>query len=164
MIGPKAAVGCCRCPNQCQYSSHRCEKVLYVITTKKVTKTIEGLRKEYEEVLGKKMTAEQIIRECTHRLQQVREQTLTFVYQARGYINKLNEIALKPEVVSAEAYIDLMIEAEKARSGEDQPTRIQALMELKDQESLRKRIAHGQSVVPDIPKTKFVRSGTRPGR
>ena len=163
----KAAIGCCRCPNQCQYSSHRCEKVLYVITTKKVTKTIEGLKREYEEVLGKKMTAEQIIRECTKRLEQIGEQTLTFVEQARECINKLNGIALQPESVTIEDYIDIMIEAERAIPGEDQPIRIQALIQLKEKERLRKRITRGEPVLTDISKTKSLRRSrlsTKPGK
>ena len=98
------------------------------------------------------MTAQQIIIECTERLEQVREQTLTFVQQAEGCIHKLNEIALKPESLSTEAYIDLMIEAERARSGEDQARRIQALTQIKEKERLRQRIAQGKGILPEIPK------------
>ena len=113
------------------------------------------------------MTAEQIIRECTQRLEQVREQTLTFVQQARECINKLNRIALQPESVTIEGYIDIMIEAERATPGEDQPMRVQTLIDLKEKESLRKRITRGEPVLPDIPKTKSLRrpkSLTKPGR
>ena len=155
----KVPVGCCKCPNQCQYNSHRCEKILYGIITQKVTKTLQGLKREYEEALGKKMTAQQIIIECTERLERVREQTLTFVQQAEGCIYKLYEIALKPESLSTEAYIDLMIEAERARSGEDQARRIQALTQIKEKERLRQRIAQGKGILPEIPHTK---RGTRP--
>ena len=105
------------------------------------------------------MTAQQIIIECTERLERVREQTLTFVQQAEGCIYKLNEIALKPESLSTEAYIDLMIEAERARSEEDQARRIQALTQIKEKERLRQRIAQGKGILPEIPHTK---RGTRP--
>ena len=157
----KVPVGGCKCPNQCQYNSHRCEKVLYGITTQKVTKTLQGLKREYEEALGKKMTAQQIIIECTESLERVREQTLTFVQQAEGCIHKLNEIALKPESLSTEAYIDLMIEVERARSGEDQARRIQALTQIKEKERLRQRIAQGKGILPEIPHTKSLTSGSQ---
>ena len=163
----KKPIGCCKCPNQCQYNSHRCEKVLYIITTKKVTKTLEGLKREYENALGRKMTMEQIINESTERLDQVREQTLTFLDQAKACINKLNEIALKPESVSTEAYIDLMIEAETDKSGEDQQLRIKMLRQLKEKEKVRRTLIDGRedTLLVSIPERKSsAKTSTRSGR
>ena len=76
-------------------------------------RTSEELRNSYEEALGKKMTAEQIIEECANRILEVRNETLDFVERARRCIARLDEIALRPDPLSSVDYIDLMIEAEK---------------------------------------------------
>ena len=78
-----------------------------------MTRTSEELRKSYEEALGKKMTAEQIIEECANRILEVRNETLDFVEKARRCIARLDEIALRPDPLSSIDYIDLMIETEK---------------------------------------------------
>ena len=78
-----------------------------------MTRTSEELRKSYEEALGKKLTAEQIIEECANRILEVRNETLDFVEKARRCIARLNEIALRPDPLSTVDYIDIMIENEK---------------------------------------------------
>ena len=146
----KDPVGCTRCPNECQFSSHRCETVLYEITAKKVTKTLENLKREYEEAMGRKLSAEQIVKECTDRVERIRGQTVTFIQQARGCIERLNAIALKPESISTADYIDLMIQAERDRSGEDQVQRVQMLMQIKERAKVTRAIMQGndQAVLP----------------
>ena len=134
------AMGCTKCPGECQWADHRCENLRYVIKTKRVTKTLEDLRRNYEEARGMKMTAEQIILECAARIEEVREETVKFVRKAKQCIEKLDEIALKPDPLSTEDYIDLMIESEKAKAGEDLAKRIETLMQLKKLAKMRRSI------------------------
>ena len=134
------AMGCTKCPGECRWSDHKCENLRYVIKTKKVTKTLEDLRRKYEDANGRRMTAEQIILECAARIEEVREETVKFVRKAKQCIEKLDEIALKPDPLSTEDYIDLMIENEKKEAGEDLAKRIETLMNLKKLAKMRRSI------------------------
>ena len=135
------AMGCTKCPGECLWANHRCENLRYVIKTKKVTKNLEDLRKNYEDAEGRRLTAEQIILECASRIEEVREETVKFVRKAKQCIEKLDEIALKPDPLSTEDYIDLMIETEKAKAGEDLAKRIETLMNLKKLAKMRRSIS-----------------------
>ena len=59
--------GCHKCPSECEWKAHKCEEKYYVIKTKRITKTLEELQESYKDEEGKKMTAEQIIKECQER-------------------------------------------------------------------------------------------------
>ena len=141
--GEAANKGCPKCPLECEWNSHKCEEKYYVIKTRKITKTLGQLQKSYEDVEGKKKTAQQIIKECQERIDQVGDETVKLVEKAKGCIEKLDEIALKPDPLSTNDYIDLMIEAEKAKAGEELAKRIQALKQLKKIQDMKKNVAMG---------------------
>ena len=93
------------------------------------------------------MTAEQIIKECQERIDEVGDETVRLVEKARGCIERLDKIALKPDPLSTDDYIDLMIEAEKAKAGDELTKRIQALMQLKERQEMRRNVAMGEENV-----------------
>ncbi len=131
---------CSRCPNGCEPSNHEVCHTEFVFKTRRLMKTVQYLQKNYEEAEGKKLTAEQIIKECEERIVDVKKETYVFVQKARQCHNTLKNIALKPEPISMEAYIDLMIKAEE-RSGEaDSGRRIQTLKSMKTTSELMKDI------------------------
>ena len=139
--------GCHKCPSECEWDAHKCEEKYYVIKTRKITKTLGELQESYKDAEGKKMTAEQIIKECQERIDQVGDETVKLVEKAKGCIEKLDKIALKPDPLSTNDYIDLMIEAEKAEAGEKLTKRIQLLMQLKERQNVKKNVAMGAEKV-----------------
>ena len=139
--------GCHKCPLECEWNAHKCEEKYYVIKTKRITKTLGELQESYKDVEGKKMTAEQIIKECQERIDQVGDETVKLVEKARRCIEKLDKIALKPDPLSTNDYIDLMIETEKAKAGEKLTKRIELLMQLKERQNVKKNVAMGAEKV-----------------
>ena len=147
-VSEKAAIkGCHKCPLECQWNSHKCEEKYYVVKTKRITKTLGELQESYKDPKGRKMTAEQIIKECQERIDEVGDETVKLVEKARRCIEKLDKIALKPDPLSTDDYIDLMIEAEKAKAGDELTKRIQALMQLKERQEVRRNVAMGAEKV-----------------
>ena len=143
--------GCHKCPSKCEWKAHKCEKKYYITKIKRITKTVGQLilqlQKSYKDDRGKKMTAEQTIKECQERIDQVGDETVKLVEKARTCIEKLDRIALMPDPVSIDGYIDLIIEAEEAKAGDDQEKRIQVLMQLKERQEVRRNIAVGKEKV-----------------
>ena len=150
MSGEADNTGCHKCPWGCQLDDHKCEEKYYVIKTKMITKTLGELQESYKDPEGSKMTAEQITKECQERIDEVGDDTVKLVEKARRRIERLDEIALKPDPLSTDDYIDLMIEAEKAEAGGGLTKRIQALMQLKERQEVRRNVATGaEKVVHD---------------
>ena len=54
---------------------------------------------------------------------------------------------MKPDPLSTDDYIDLMIEAEKAKAGDELTKRIQALMQLNERQEVRRNVAMGAEKV-----------------
>ena len=142
--GKSNTTGCHKCPSKCEWNAHKCEEKYIAINTKKITKTLGELQKSYTDDEGRKMTSEQIIEECQERINEVGDETVRFVEKARGCIERLDKIALKPDPLSTNDYIDLMIEGEKARAGNELTKRIQALMQLKERQEMRRNVARGE--------------------
>ena len=133
--------GCNKCPAECEYNNHHCQSTWYAIKFRQVTRTVEELKRNYEEAQGKKMTAEQIIEECAERIEEVKEETRNFVRKAKMCMERLDQIALKPEPLSTDDYIELMIEAEKRKSGAELEKRIGTLVALKKERNLQSKRA-----------------------
>ena len=104
---------CVKCPRQCRVSAHKIELWCFVFKQEQVTKTLKDLI--YEEAEGKRRDANQIIKERKQEIGRVQYETFQFVFNARRCIARLGKIALKPNVMSAVEYIDLLIENEKRR-------------------------------------------------
>ena len=145
--GKAASKGCHKCPSECKWNSHKCEEKYYVIKIRKITKTVGELQESYKDVEGRKMTAEQIIKEWQDRIAEVGDETVRLVEKARRCIERLYKIALKPDPPSTDEYIDLMIEAEKAKPGDELAKRIQALMQLKERQDVRRNVTMGSEKV-----------------
>ena len=141
--GKAASKGCHKCPSECEWDAHKCEEKYYVIKTKRITRTLGELQESYKDAAGRKMTAEQIIKECQERIDEVGDETVRLVEKARRCIERLDKIALKPDPLSTDDYIDLMIETEKAKAGDELTKRIQALMQLKERQEVRRNVAMG---------------------
>ena len=148
--GKSDGAGCHKCPSKCEWKAHKCENKYYVTKIKRITKTvgqlIQQLQGSYKDTQGRKMTAEQTIKECQERIDEVGE-TVKLVEKARTCIEKLDRIALMPDPVSRDDYIDLMIEFAKIRAGDDLEKRIQALMQLKERQEVRRSMAVGKEKV-----------------
>ena len=143
IAGTAEIKGCHKCPSKCEWDAHKCEEKCYVIKTRKITKTVEELQESYKNEEGRKMTAEQIIKECEERIDEVGDETVKLIEKARRCIERLDIIALKPYPLCTDDYIDLMIEAEKAKAGDELTKEMQALMQLKERQEVRRNVAMG---------------------
>ena len=123
---------CPTCPEKCDISMHEAEEISYIFKRRKVQRTSNFLKKRYEESLGKKTDTQRAIEECSRRMEKVYDETLQLVEEARKCEVKLRQIALKPDALSINNYIDLLIEAEQGKSNENSVERLESLNELRE--------------------------------
>ena len=79
-----------------------------------------------------------LIAECEERIEEVKEETRNLVKKAKLCMERLDQIALKPDPISINDYIDLMIEAERRQSGAELGKRVETLVALKRRETSKK--------------------------
>ena len=124
---------CKRCPKKCKWHKHTINDYRLVFKAVPVQRTQEDLKKNYEEVMGKKMSAEQAIAECKRRIDVINKETLHYVAKARRCITRLEEIALRPNPRTAVDYVDELVVKEEEEAALGWRARVFRLKEIRRQ-------------------------------
>ena len=123
----------CRiCPEKCFWDIHSNQAYVYVSEHEKEVHTLQGLKTKYEEVEGKKLIAEQVVKKCANEFEAAQVQLLSLAEAARKSIQRLEEIALRPNPLSAVEYIDLLIKSEEMEGKPFWQERINQLKEVRN--------------------------------
>jgi energy-coupling factor transporter ATP-binding protein EcfA2 len=124
---------CTVCPMNCIWNLHR--NVPYKIETEmvQVTKTADDLKKRYEEAKGEKMNAEKLTEEIMQDFYNLEMKVMYMVTEVRRSLQRLSEIALRPNPLSTVQYLDILIESEKSEARPGFQARINQLENVKAQ-------------------------------
>ena len=102
---------CTVCPNKCEYILHNDNEYYYEFIIKNVKKTLEDLKSIYVYANKNLSAAKQIIIGLNKEFNKI---YFEIQEQLKKYIERLNQIALKPNVIkSREEYIDILINSEE---------------------------------------------------
>ena len=106
--------GYCRiCPEKCSWNTHRNQPYVFVYKYVKKVNTIQSLKTRYEEATGVKLASEQVAKECANDFEAAQMELLSLAEAVRKSIQRLEEIALRPNPLSTVEYIDILIQSEK---------------------------------------------------
>ncbi|KAL1279176.1 hypothetical protein QQF64_025849 [Cirrhinus molitorella] len=106
--------GKCRvCPGKCAWNVHFNQKYKWDYVKEKRKETYQDLKKRYEDAHGQVMSKEKIFEELENEFQTVQDIVAELIEGSQRSLERLQEIALKPNPLSTPDYIDLMIESEK---------------------------------------------------
>lgn len=106
---------CCVCPGKCVWTVHHNMEYRFDFKTTMIEKTAEDLKKRYEIATGKKMSHEQLINNVIADMEATELSTASLANDVRKSIERLQEIALKPNPLSTVDYIDVLIETERSQ-------------------------------------------------
>lgn len=101
------------CPGGCIWSQHANNPYKYEYYIEKRRGTYEDLKKKYENALGGASKQKSTIQAIKDEFNHLSRKVGNMVERMRTSINRLSEIALKPNPLSDVQYIDLLIESEK---------------------------------------------------
>ena len=137
--------GVCRiCPNHCVWNIHFNLPHTYVIKRKEVTKTSKDLKEKYKDAYGKTLNASEIIKKVLEEFNNRQKNVVDLIDKIRKCIERLNEIALKPNPMSVKEYVEILIETEKAEARPGFLQRIKQLTNvLKQAEFIQKLACEG---------------------
>lgn len=116
---------CTVCTHKCDHTKHVKDSKIYVIKTRKVTKTNNDLKKKYEKDVGEKRS---LTAKLEKDIQQTEAEKIRLVEECYQCLQKLMETALKSTSISSFIHLDFMIEKVKETGNQE---RVQKLEELK---------------------------------
>ena len=130
--GGQSNARCTVCNGRCSWDQHKNMKYYFTTERKQVTKTSNDLNRRYQDASGKVKSATEIIDEMVDEFEAVQIKIIGITEVLRKSINKLNEIALKPNPLSTGEYIRILIESEKSTAEPGWQDRVNHLNQVKE--------------------------------
>ncbi|XDV26140.1 hypothetical protein PO909_029918 [Leuciscus waleckii] len=138
----KAGV-CQICPGKCAWNVHFNQKYKWTYVPEKRKGTYQDLKKRFEAAHGQVMSKEKIFEELEKEFQVVQDIVTRLIGESQMSLERLQEIALKPNPLSTPDYIDLMIESEKQEAKPGFQDRIQSLMGVRKKAEIISKVSNG---------------------
>ncbi|XP_063873078.1 uncharacterized protein LOC135107310 [Scylla paramamosain] len=135
--------GYCRvCPNKCIWSVHKNFPYKYELEIKKVKKTVDELRQRYEEASKKKLSTENLIEEVNEEFNALKVKVLGITHSVRMALQRLQEIALRPNPMTTVQYLDVLMENEKCQGLPGWQARLEQLIIVRKEAEYMEMIAN----------------------
>ncbi|XP_069162926.1 uncharacterized protein [Procambarus clarkii] len=136
--------GYCRiCPEKCYWDLHKNMKFRYEHTWVKETRTVQELLDRYEKAQKGKLDKEGAIEAIENDINAHAQILFGMIREVQSHVERLEEIALKPNPISTKEYIDLMIESEKMQKRYNFQKRIEMLEKLKEEVAVIQAVRGG---------------------
>ena len=127
---------CKVCPCKCSWDTHVNNGYRIETHTVMEVRTYEHLKQRYDQAKSGKFAKENIIKKMEVELRELHQVVLSMVQEARRSLNRLKQIALKPDPLTEVEYIEILIESEKKTGGRGSKSRIQCLEKIRDNAQL----------------------------
>ncbi|XP_052105230.1 uncharacterized protein LOC127738139 [Mytilus californianus] len=127
---------CTICPMHCHWTIHKNNPFRFDTYTMKVIKTYDELKKKYEVAQKEAQKHKCVLGKVKTAFTTLGQDVMKMVHEVRCYINKLNDIALRPNPLSDKDYIDLLIESEKSEKKYGWDKRINLYYKLREEAEL----------------------------
>ena len=128
--GPDSA-NCTVCPGNCHWSQHTNASFRYELYYEVEVQTSDDLKKNLSDALEGKSQIETTINDIERELDMLQRAIVGMVKEAKQSLERLQEIALKPNPLSEIEYIDLLIKTEKHEKNPGYTERIKAFEVIK---------------------------------
>lgn len=127
---------CTVCPKGCAWDEHVNNDFRIVTYSEKVKKTYEELKSKYENAQAQEKKQICVLQKLKLEFSSLYKRVQTMISNVRCYINKLNEIALRPNPLTDIDYIDLLIESEKSEKKYGWQERVKIFHRLREEAEL----------------------------
>ena len=121
------------CPEKCSWKMHKNNPYRFELYQDYQTRTSDALKKRYVSAMSSKEQLEGVIEDMKKELDGLNMAVFRKLEQARRSIERLQEIALKPNYLTEVEYIDLLIESEKREAKPRWLDRVKALEGVRQQ-------------------------------
>lgn len=135
--------GNCRiCSGKCIWSVHKNTPYIFRYVTETITETYAEMKRRYENASGQKLTHEKYIEDLSNEVEDLFEGIKTMVNKMNRCKKRLQEIAMRPDPLSAVDYIELMIKSEEMEKHPGYLKRIEMLQNIKKSALVDQEVAN----------------------
>ncbi|XP_033991875.1 uncharacterized protein LOC117487295 [Trematomus bernacchii] len=138
---------CTQCKGKCPWNKHVNQKYRWGYKEVKEKQTFEDLKQKYHVASKAKGTVQEVIDKLKVEYQCHQTEVTEIMQRAAECLNRLGEIALKPNPLSTPDYIDLLIEGEKSEAELGWKQRVQHLMDMRGQAELMGKARRGEHLL-----------------
>ena len=124
---------CGVCPEKCSWKLHKNNPYRFELYQEYETRTLDELKTLYESTMSSKEELECVIKDIKKELDTMNMAVLRKTEQARRSVQRLQEIALRPNYLTEVEYIDLLIETEKREAKPRRLEHVKALEGVRQQ-------------------------------
>ncbi|XP_041805012.1 uncharacterized protein LOC121614969 [Chelmon rostratus] len=142
---------CRQCPGKCHWRVHHNQKYRWDYQEVKEKRTMKELKEKNYKAKEGKMSVERVIEKLHDDYHHMQGEVETLIQKSAQCLNRLKEIALKPDPLSTPEYIDLMIEGEKQEAKSGWKERVQSLMDMKGKAECMARVGRGEKLLQSPP-------------
>ncbi|KAE8285533.1 hypothetical protein D5F01_LYC16991 [Larimichthys crocea] len=118
---------CTSCKGKCAATAHVKEEWIYVNKTRKVQKTLEDVKKKYEENKAESENKSSLLEKLKRKWKNFRKRR-EWLEESFNHVVRLEEIALNVDSLSTQAHLDFLIEKMKDKGDTE---KVQKLEEMK---------------------------------
>ena len=147
---------CTACPGQCSSGCHSVDDFRFEYYRENVTRTYKDIEERYKDATGKQLTVKEVIRKLEQDIEIGRKCITELLEESGRILNRLDEIALKPNPLSTIDYIDLLIESEKREVKEGWQARMQVLEDIRKGEDILKQVIEDVNAGSLIPQASMM--------
>uniref|UniRef100_A0A3B4YYP4 AIG1-type G domain-containing protein n=1 Tax=Seriola lalandi dorsalis TaxID=1841481 RepID=A0A3B4YYP4_SERLL len=138
---------CTQCPRKCVFSVHYNQKYKWEYKEVKEKKTVKELQKKYLKATEAKMPVQALIDKLRLEYDLVKAEVVTLMERSAQCLNRLKEIALKPNPLSTPEYIDMLIEGEKYEAKPGWKQRVQSLIDMREKADYMAKVERGEKLL-----------------
>ncbi|XP_051809928.1 uncharacterized protein si:ch73-170d6.2 [Acanthochromis polyacanthus] len=139
---------CIQCPNKCPWNVHFNQKYKWEYKEVKEKQTLKDLKEKYLKATGEKATVQGVIDKLKAEYDRLQTEEVKLIEKSSKCLNRLKEIALKPNPLSTPDYIDMLIEGEKSEGKPGWKERVDSLMAMKQKAELMVQVEKGKKFLP----------------
>ena len=134
---------CTVCPGKCSWTVHKNVPYRYEFFHAEETETRKELLKKFKAAESSRNETAALIDNINKRITEIDDIIEQMLQQARYSLNRLQEIALKPNPMTKAEYIDLLIESEKRECKLDWEDRVKGLEDAKEKALMITKVEKG---------------------
>uniref|UniRef100_UPI0037E8FE7D uncharacterized protein n=1 Tax=Semicossyphus pulcher TaxID=241346 RepID=UPI0037E8FE7D len=138
---------CTVCPGKCFWNVHFNQKYRWEYEDFIEKQTVTELKKKYDIAKDAKSPVEALIIRLKAGYDAVQAEVEKLMERSSKCLNRLKEIALRPNPLSTPEYIDMLIEGEKSEAKPGWMNRVKSLMDMKTKAEYMAKVERGQKLL-----------------
>ena len=134
---------CTECEGKCHWTNHH--NAPYILKTVKVKKkvTLSDLKKKYDDGNKNLSLSQRIMNGLIQEGKEVLSNCISIQEKIKNIVNRLAQIALNPNTLNSEEYIEILIKSEKSEQKSGWQKRVDGLEAMKKQQKLIREAFQG---------------------